>query len=1022
MDQYGWQLGHEGKGNVYPDGSIHSWNVDEVGEPHHDEAAATAGYDYPSWRFYITPEGGLHDGGVGHRGYTPYDDGEHARQVVEQHPGLWDARNQVDDAYYGEGGGYGHAQRLIAKVWHFITGSEAEDLSKIAKEEGWADFHTELKLPLSARRKIRKWVDRLKWPEGSSRDDTRRYHITVLSMDEYDEEFAKWARKEMRGRKFRFESKGMAIFADEHVVLKFDCPEWTALVREWTSKAKAEELEPHIFEPPQAHVTIGKSPSGKWPQGVPDPHVKFDTGTFNINKNSTEHGSVPDYWGYPEPEIEPEGANHLLTGVHDFYHYAPTTERERIMRHGLQVSSPQYNPHWRPGETDQQPAGVYVTTEPDEIGMWGDQSMDLWQIPHDQIHELQEDPALANSYVIPHDVHPVMHTPAEEEISWPHHQLEHHYNIWHEPESESYYEDPPAEYQATSSWHVAESTPADELRSWLQGLTPEQSSQPLSIHHTDPEQLQPQWREPVVQAPHIDPPSKPYQPYNWAEEGWEESPMDHMAVVGWEPQIEPQFKRMYHTSPAENRESIEREGLHPRWDSDVDDEPGVFMTGDVPGVNHPDMDIYQVNTDGLNIKQDPWGLGEQAITPGIDKHDELYGNEGGAWYSPDHIPPERITRMAASPDEEMYVPKPESKPITVEDYDPFEERANNSRRPFLYDPAKRHITLGGYGMTHEDFAEGYENPNAIQGEINYAWPPTPIFGYDNEFSKESGVHSNEVLDALRNHTGADIRRLPEWKAEKGSLGPSNTYYPEDEGEYERDWQNKESAIDTHPCPQCGAQIEAQICNQCGYDPQHSNSDYEQAKNEWYERAWDTADQQPHPLPAQPMHWGPRDHATDVRFAAIQWASGDGVCDNCGETQIGKDAEDGVAICSNCGAHIRVEGEPTESGQRGNGHIAGSERWVVLPEDQHFATDAAQIDISNDESSQEGSRHELDSFEGWHHGAAPEGYDVESQDDLYPLWATKRSASSDGSEADTDVVPQVRRDVLDPASISGWTEI
>jgi 2'-5' RNA ligase len=569
-NQLQWQIGHEGKGNYYPDGSVQTWNVNELSEPHHDEAAIPTGMS-PAFRFYISPEGGLHDGGIGFTNGTGRPDNDVVRDVAGRTPGVWDGRGQVFDDFsvtprVEDGyGSYGHAENLIPR-WN-----EQGTYAKFAKEEGWADFHTELKLPLSARRKIRKWVDRLKWPEGSSKDDTRRYHITILSMDEYDEDFAKWAKQQMRGKKFRFESTGMDIFADEHVVLRLKCPEWTAIVREWTAKAKEEGLEPHVFDPPKAHVTLGKSPSGKWPQGIPDPHVKFETATFNINKNSSVQ------WASGDGVCDNCGAMQIGVDVDD-------------------------------------------------------------QIGTDDDHIVCRE---CGSFI------PVENAPKH------------------------------------SSWKVAETTPAEELLSWVQTQTPQEQSTPLSIHHTSPEQLLPQTQAPIVQTPHIDPPKQPYSPYNWADNGFEESPLN--------------------------------------------------MTSN--------------------------------------------------------------------------------------------------------------------------------------------WQVTEAFG-------------------------------------------------------------------THPCPECEQQIEGQICPHCGYDPQHSQSDFERAENEWYDRAWSEPGNQPRPVPHQPLHYGPKDHATDVRFAT---------------------------------ADLDSTSYPLpQSDQPDNNHIADNEPQIVQSKSLHLANDEDRESISDVESSRESSI-----------------FDVPSQQsDEIPGWASK----------------------------------
>lgn len=433
---FNWSLGHEGKGNVYNDGAISTWNLDEVDGPHHDEKAAEDGYDYPAWRFYIAPNGGLHDGGIGHRGFTPYTDDQHAAEVVAQHPAIWDARDEISHAYDDPAnwtGGFGHAERLM--------------LSKLASS-GWADFHTEFKIPRATRKQIRRWVDRLRWPQNHKKHDAREYHITVLDMDEYDEDFAKWAKKEVQGKELTFKSTGIDMFND-FVVVRLECPEWEDLASKWTEEADRRGLEPHKFPGgPKAHVSVGRSHDKKWPRGIPDPHIKFRTRMFNIKRNDGWHeSSMVDFENDQYPscrslESEPKSPDEEIQGL----------SGDSLVR---------YDDSW------------YITDGVDGdfiSGPWSDED-EAQSINHDE---------------------------------------------WRE-----------------SSWHIAvESEPADELAQWLQSFETTPTTAP-SPYHTDVDQFAPQIVEPVAQYPHIDPPKKPYKPYNWAEEGWEESPMDRASNVQW---------------------------------------------------------------------------------------------------------------------------------------------------------------------------------------------------------------------------------------------------------------------------------------------------------------------------------------------------------------------------------------------------------------------------------------------------------------------------------------------------------
>lgn len=931
-NQFQWQLGHEGKGNYYPDGSVQTWNTNDAFEPHHDEVATAEG-TRPAFRFYISPEGGLHDGGIGFTNSTGRPDNDVVREVANQTPAVWDGRGQVFDDFQttprveDSYGSYGHAENLIPR-WN-----EQGTYAKLAKEEGWADFHTELKLPLSARRKIRKWVDRMKWPEGSSKDDTRRYHITILSMDEYDEDFAKWAKAQMRGKSFRFESTGMDIFADEHVVLRFKSPEWTALVREWTAKAEEEGLDPHVFEPPKAHVTLGKSPSGKWPQGIPDPHVKFNTATFNINKNS---GADPTWW------------NQYIQENPYAYHFTQEQNVPRIAERGLvpwdaplhDAPDTQYG-----GDLKPRPGHVYLTPDPNRhMGPMGNPSathrvkIDLSKLNPEQVapdedagtvnwknwqslpgYEHITDPDLPRYNMWNRDVetnpyksggewaegnelnHPQMVQDSLTKGIAP--SMAYHGAIPpeaisaidqvgnYDPETyddEEYEANPGAfKWQAkTATWHIAETTPAEELLSWTQTLTSQEQSQPVSIHHTSPEQLQPQVQAPVVQTPHIDPPKQPYSPYNWADNGFEESPLNLTSSI-----------KDYEDAQYPTGCSLDTEPKEPEDEAD--------------GANGDKLVFYDHGlgaswyvTDGTD--------GDYISGPWSDE-DEARSINRGEWHT------------AASAEEEMFVPGMQPQPLKVVPHtweeteykgpppyvDKFTNEAWAQRRPFMYVPAQNAIHLGEPGMVHGDMYDlmGMPKSGVINGfhagelGAGYAGENLSVFHYDDNpyINPAERPDGDKVLESLRNHTGGDIRRESE----------------------------RTSAFGTHPCAQCEQQIEGQICPHCGYDPQHSQNDFEKAENEWYDRAWSRPGDQPRPVPHQPMHWGPKDQATDVRFA---------------RSDLGSDQPD-------------------------SDRTAGNEYESPQPSNHNLSTDANRSGISDVESSRETSIFDVpdqqsDEIPGW----------------------------------------------------------
>ncbi len=390
-----WSPGHEGKGNFYKNGEISTWNTDDTLSPHHQEMSDRDGQGGMltnlGMLFYITPEGGIHDGGLGFNNRTAMTDEQVIATIIAQDPHLYDGREESEANTFANpprvetpSGGYGHA-------WNLMTSA--------VDKSNWADCHAELKIPKDVRYKIRKWVDKLKWSEGSTKDDARLYHITVLSIDEYDEDFVRWMKMRINGRSFHFKSTGMDLFGPEKniVVLRLECPEWRALAIEWGEEAEARSLSPRRFpNGPRAHITIGKTADGKWPQGVPDPHIEFDTATFNINKNAAIQWASGD-------------------GVCD-----------------------------NCGET--------------------------------QIGKDSEDGIATCS------------------------NCGAHINVLGDPETSS------------------EQPISEELKQWLDSF-PASTEAIGTIHHDNYDQMQPQTPSAASQGHFIDPPSHPYQPYNWAEEG-----------------------------------------------------------------------------------------------------------------------------------------------------------------------------------------------------------------------------------------------------------------------------------------------------------------------------------------------------------------------------------------------------------------------------------------------------------------------------------------------------------------------
>ena len=1094
---------------------------------------------------------------------------KHLEALKRLYKKLWKGRK---DSFSGEGGQRGKGNFIwqwmeewgpLIQLKEIVGGH----LPKIAKEEGWADFHTELKLPRATRKKIRRWVDRLKWPEGSEKEDARRYHITILSMDEYDEDFAKWARQQMQGRTFNFKSTRMDIFGDEHVVLRLECPEWTEVVEHWQDVAKEQGLEPRVFNPPKAHVTIGKTPSGKWPQGVPDPHVKFDTRMFNINKNSATENE-PDLSQVTDPLLRSviEGNRYDLHPLHTKQEQFARTPRftfainPRITGPQIQVgtdhrgkpifydsnlaipseSGPRLqHPDYQdqiPFEKD--PNYLYRGISKEEMDAIRNQgyiqSHGQWNIADSQkdTTSFTSDPRMALSYAsnyAPWHLHPTFDHPGyvlkvdqsavpKADITLPEneysakgqiplsaiHQVaevrpyaispgevdladsslweggiprgnlvsgsrrgtveNNGYRIlspqdalqknsserWQEAwdeyldrpteaemvpteamspyreydrdiDAEKYTQDlrdhiaqhgmteaikleynpdtgiahigegnhrlkiaeelglshvpvevlrtsrnpssvglsgaplpnPPQPDQygyvpglmrpsevglptKTSSWsepvapfsfEAAETTPADELLAWTQGLSGKTTQQPPSLHHADPSQMQPQQREPVVQTPHVDPPSKPYKPYNWAEDGWEENPLDRTSAADpeWlQRWIEINGPYLYHYTHPHLLGTIKNRGIIP-WNAPIAEPPGSEWEGQAlqPRPGH----VYLTSNPEV-------------------KMDAEEGRQGQVAVDIRNLDPSRFM-----PDEDAAVTRfPKWKEIP-----------------------------GYEDLSDPEAIETYKYPRGQWAEDRNLTHPAMV---------EDSLHHGTVAyrGSIPPEAIADVRSPLE--------EPNAPYmHPFARGNLSQLVASQE--VDTHLCPRCGEDIEGQICNICGYNPQDAD-DFKQAERDWYDRAWSEPGNQPRPVPNQPMHWGPKDHATDVKYA--------------------KGALDSTVLP-----------QPSPD-QRHNARIADSENLPLLMDhprdrDPYLATHEDRSSISNDESPKEDSRHEVDHFAGRNFGAASKWDFAQPQNDLHPLWATKRSSSRNGDQRAGRPMPPMWPLVRDSAPLGkGWREI
>jgi hypothetical protein len=167
-----------------------------------------------------------------------------------------------------------------------------------------------------------------------------------------------------------------------------DDPEWDE--DEWSRQNDEAENEVLQFNP--YHQALNNL------YGLLKPHYDYQTQSYQ---------NVPEQ---PDP---PQGTFSYKQA--DWYHLAPTTERDRIQQHGLMPADPFGSEHAWGGRIYDQPIGVYAWPSAELAKGWvTGEPNDIWRIPSDQVQEEYEDRALpGRARYIPHQVNPVLHLPYE---------------------------------------------------------------------------------------------------------------------------------------------------------------------------------------------------------------------------------------------------------------------------------------------------------------------------------------------------------------------------------------------------------------------------------------------------------------------------------------------------------------------------------------------------------------------------------------------------------------------------------
>lgn len=817
-----WSQGHEGKGNVYDDGSISTWNIDEVSEPHHQEVAQQEGEYQPVFLFYITNDGGVNDGGLSFNNLTAKPDTTIIAEICAQDPSLYDASDEEVDLNTEttpRQDDYSHAQDLLDMV------------SKVA---GMGAMHSEFKIPRHIRRDIRRWADRLDWPEGSEKDDARKYHITILTFEEYCEDFIKFMSNEIKGREFNFKSTGMELFENGFVVLRLECPEWEELAVRWGELATNRELEPHRFPGgPKCHITIGNVPEQQWPQGVPDPHVEFSTKMFNVNIN--KKSDAPRYQpgqemptGLPRPVAPLNGTPRPVPWSQDSQleggevPWAQTHDDNRVdvarynslcllcgdpVDNGVVIcrNNPRYPmlpkytfDHLREGE------GNIVDNAPlhERCG-----KITMAHCPHlnNDTHQLAPYSSegfddFADGFEFESSAKPQAPLSDQELIELakayvPTETLASHNGSTGKEDGAR-----TPRYQSSFSDSASDDAPTDiagELAAWLKSI-PGENQTVLPIHHRSEDDISPQPRPPASYGPHIDPPSHPFKPFDQFAEGVtsrqaagedEPGPMwPEWETTNWrtEQEVMPQLQAAY-------QDAIEEIGMGIRID-DVEESFEQAMKAYQVAPDVIDKYLTRMRQEAMDATPYQWGRDDR----------QMQIEEGGQkvypWFND------------ANPNQNFVMPQGWERTQAEEEALIWQQM--NS----LLDAVRRgrdsNVALGMF----ESFLKGYKIPI--------------------DRSQEATAHFKQLLQQV-------MDQEPSYQEGQPFTVPN-------------EWTAALRRI---------ASIVLGNCETCGIDHPPDTTcpdDYAAAKRHWYDSVWSEPGS-PTEFPHQPQHWR-QDSAPDVNQA------------------------------------------------------------------------------------------------------------------------------------------------------------
>jgi hypothetical protein len=436
-DQHNWTPGQPGKGFILDDGAVHTWNTEHM-RPMHAQAVVAARqalsqaalsqskYVPPpkakqSSFFHIEPEGRLWQYGAG----RSFDADDRFAVMNLNGPKMWFGNPGDNPPVQADQ--FGHAEAIMPRASRH---SEAASMLRYNPgQHAWKDqgtwrqeFGRGLLTPEGGLHT---------WPEGITT------HADKMNELGYPTEW----RGEQTPVQFHIRPSGEMQISDPGFMNMKSDPWIQNQIAPLDPRLVPSTIDPEFERSngydPDTGDYVGLSRRSKL---LPMQELAAFVGSTQVRvghpKADTSHTAANPWEEMIEAQRHPEWGigkpNQVWGFVHeaDYYHLAPTQERDRIQQHGLQPANPYYkDERWQggpfrtpgpPTHLEGQPTGVYVGDEAQATQMRNvdHRPLDMWRIPEEGTQALTNPNPGQDSYntqYLPDAVNdPVLHQPYEE--------------------------------------------------------------------------------------------------------------------------------------------------------------------------------------------------------------------------------------------------------------------------------------------------------------------------------------------------------------------------------------------------------------------------------------------------------------------------------------------------------------------------------------------------------------------------------------------------------------------------------